>query len=172
MLYAYSVLWCAGTETVAFGPIVTFRAEIADDSPRNDRIELVPQDDGAVKHLLEMEVPRIALQATDGTTVDLCGPGLSVVYAYPRTSPPGGNALDGWDAISGARGCTTQSCAFCDHFAELKAQARAIYSASQPRPRNINARLRNGFTFRSHFFPIIRSVWHRHVAYRCSKQAV
>ena len=75
MLYAYSVLWCAGTETVAFGPIVTFRAEIADDRPRNDRIELVPQDDGAVKHLLGMEVPRIALQATDGTTVDLCGPG-------------------------------------------------------------------------------------------------
>lgn len=71
MLYAYSVLWCAGTETVAFGPIVTFRAEIADDSPRNDRIELVPQDDGAVKHLLGMEVPRIALQATDGT---LSGP--------------------------------------------------------------------------------------------------
>ena len=75
----------------------------------NDWIELVPQDDGAVKHLLGMEVPRIALQATDATTVDLCGPGLSVVYAYPRTSPPGGNALDGWDAIPGARGCTPQS---------------------------------------------------------------
>ncbi len=32
----------------------------------NDRIELVPQDDGAVGHLLGMEVPRIALQARDG----------------------------------------------------------------------------------------------------------
>lgn len=87
----------------------------------NDGIELVPQDDGAVEYLLGMEVPRIALQATDGTAVDLCGPGLSVVYAYPRTSPPEGYALDGWDAIPGARGCTPQSCAFRDHFAELKA---------------------------------------------------
>ncbi|NSZ66318.1 peroxiredoxin [Agrobacterium tumefaciens] len=86
----------------------------------NDGAELVPQDDGAATHLLGMEVPSIALQATDGTTVDLCSPGLSVVYAYPRTSPPGGKAIDGWDAIPGARGCTPQSCAFRDHFAELK----------------------------------------------------
>ena len=96
------------------------RGDGARDDFGNDWIELVPQDDGAVKHLLGMEVPRIALQATDATTVDLCGPGLSVVYAYPRTSPPGGDALDGWDAIPGARGCTPQSCAFRDHFAELK----------------------------------------------------
>lgn len=49
----------------------------------NDEAELVSQDDGAATHLLGMEVPSIALQATDGTTVDLCSPGLSVVYAYP-----------------------------------------------------------------------------------------
>lgn len=84
------------------------------------RAGLVPQDDGAAAHLLGMEVPIIALQATDGTTVNLCSPGLSVVYAYPRTSPPEGNAIDGWDVIPGARGCTPQSCAFRDHFAELK----------------------------------------------------
>ncbi len=86
----------------------------------NDRIELVPRDDGAANHLLGMQVPCIVLQATDGTNVDLSGPGLSVVYAYPRTSPPGGNAHEGWDAIPGARGCAPQSCAFRDHFAELK----------------------------------------------------
>ncbi len=90
------------------------------DVTENDSTELWPQDDGSADHLLGMEVPRIALQATDGTTVDLCSPGLSVVYAYPRTSPPGGRALDGWDAIPGARGCTPQSCAFRDHFVELK----------------------------------------------------
>ncbi len=28
--------------------------------------------------------------------------------------------IEGWDAIPGARGCTPQSCAFRDHFAELK----------------------------------------------------
>ena len=27
---------------------------------------------------------------------------------------------DGWDMIPGARGCTPQSCAFRDHFAELR----------------------------------------------------
>lgn len=81
---------------------------------------LIPHDDGAAKHLPGMEMPDVTLAATDGTTVDLRGPGLSVVYAYPRTSPPGGNAIDGWDAIPGARGCTPQSCAFRDHFAELK----------------------------------------------------
>ncbi len=84
------------------------------------RAGLVPQDDGAAAHLLGMEVPSIALQATDGTTVSLCSSGLSVVYAYPRTSPPEGKAIDGWDVIPGARGCTPQSCAFRDHFAELK----------------------------------------------------
>ncbi|WP_280171403.1 peroxiredoxin [Agrobacterium pusense] len=86
----------------------------------NDNIELSPQDDGAANHLPGMEVPSIALQATDGATVDLSSLGLSVVYAYPRTSPLGGKALDGWDAIPGARGCTPQSCAFRDHFVELK----------------------------------------------------
>lgn len=108
-----------GLTSAAAGASVTTN-EAAMNDFGNEWIELVPQDDGAVKHLLGMEVPRIALQATDATTVDLCGPGLSVVYAYPRTSPPGGNALDGWDAIPGARGCTPQSCAFRDHFAELK----------------------------------------------------
>lgn len=81
---------------------------------------LIPHDDGAAKHLPGMEMPDVALAATDGTTVDLRGPGLSVVYAYPRTSPPGGYAIDGWEAIPGARGYTPQSCAFRDHFAELR----------------------------------------------------
>lgn len=87
---------------------------------RNSVSGFFPQDDGAAEHLLGMEVPRIPLQATDGTTVDLCSPGLSVVYAYPRTSPQVGSNIDAWDAIPGARGCTLQSCAFRDHFAELR----------------------------------------------------
>jgi peroxiredoxin len=48
-------------------------------------------------------------------------PGRTVVYAYPRTGVPGQEMPDGWDAIPGARGCTPQSCAFRDHFAELTA---------------------------------------------------
>lgn len=79
-----------------------------------------PLDDGAASHLQGIEMPALTLPATDGTAVSLDQPGLTVIYAYPRTSPPDGAALDGWDAIPGARGCTPQSCAFRDHYAELK----------------------------------------------------
>ena len=49
-------------------------------------------------------------------------PGRTVVFAYPRTGEPGKIALvDDWDMIPGARGCTPQTCAFRDLFAELKA---------------------------------------------------
>lgn len=96
-----------------------------------DESFLTPYDDGAARHLPGMELPGIGLDSTDGTTVDLRGPGLSVVYAYPRTSAPDGNAIDGWDAIPGARGCTPQSCAFRDHFAELKGLgARRLFGLS------------------------------------------
>lgn len=81
-----------------------------------------PTDDGAARHLPGARVPSLSLPATDGTAVDLSAlPGRAVVYAYPRTSPPGGGAVEGWDAIPGARGCTPQSCSFRDHFAELRA---------------------------------------------------
>ena len=82
----------------------------------------VPEDDGAARHLAAMQLPEVALQATDGTQVDLARlAGRTVVYIYPRTGRPGVAPPDGWDAIPGARGCTPQSCSFRDHFAELKA---------------------------------------------------
>jgi peroxiredoxin len=80
-----------------------------------------PTDDGAARHLVGARMAAVPLTATDGTTVDLSAlPGLVVVYAYPRTGRPGAANPDGWDLIPGARGCTPQSCAFRDHFAELK----------------------------------------------------
>jgi len=67
-------------------------------------------------------MPSVPLTATDGTLVDLSSlTGLVVLYAYPRTGKPGVENPAGWDLIPGARGCTPQSCAFRDHFAELKA---------------------------------------------------
>ncbi len=81
-----------------------------------------PVDDGAAAHLPGLRLPSLALPATDGRDVDLSAlPGVSVVYAYPRTGIPGQALPEGWDAIPGARGCTPQSCGFRDHFAELKA---------------------------------------------------
>src|SRR3712207_976922 len=81
-----------------------------------------PTDDLAARHLPDSRVPSVPLAATDGSTMDLpVLPGRAVVYASPRTSAPDGPAVEGWDMIPGARGCTPQSCAFRDHFAELNA---------------------------------------------------
>ncbi len=80
----------------------------------------VPMDDGACAHLVGLRLPPLALAATDGRSVDLTAlPGLTVVYIYPRTGRPDQELPTGWNAIPGARGCTPQSCAFRDHYAEL-----------------------------------------------------
>jgi len=80
-----------------------------------------PADDGAARHLTGARVPSVPLPCTDGTMVDLSAlPGRIVVYAYPRTADPEHGSPEGWDGIPGARGCTPQSCAFRDHFAELR----------------------------------------------------
>ena len=82
----------------------------------------VPHDDGAARHLVGQALPAIALHATDASTIDLSAlPGRTVVFIYPLTGQPGNVLPDDWDAIPGARGCTPQSCAFRDHFAELRA---------------------------------------------------
>ncbi len=82
-----------------------------------------PTDDGAAAHLVGMTIPPLSLVATDDTSVTLSAlPGRTVVFAYPRTGEPGKISLvDDWDMIPGARGCTPQTCAFRDLFAELKA---------------------------------------------------
>lgn len=86
-----------------------------------------PADDGAAAHLVGRAIPPVHLRATDDTTVTLASlPGRVVVFGYPRTGEPGKIALvDDWDMIPGARGCTPQTCAFRDLFAELKAAGAA-----------------------------------------------
>ncbi|MCK1628312.1 peroxiredoxin [Bradyrhizobium sp. 160] len=82
-----------------------------------------PADDGGAAHLTGMTLPPIGLRATDDTSVTLSAlRGRTVVFAYPRTGEPGKIALvDDWDMIPGARGCTPQTCAFRDLFADLRA---------------------------------------------------
>lgn len=90
------------------------------DSPDWSEIP-APRDDGAARHLPGMTVASVVLTASDGSTVDLSAlRGRTVVYVYPRTGRPGVANPEGWDMIPGARGCTPQSCAFRDHFAELR----------------------------------------------------
>ena len=86
-----------------------------------------PEDDGAASHLVGMAIPPVSLRATNDTAVVLSElKGRTIVFGYPRTGEPGKIALvDDWDMIPGARGCTPQTCAFRDLFAELKAAGAA-----------------------------------------------
>lgn len=82
--------------------------------------------------LIGKKLPSVLLPATDGTTVDLSTlSGVSVVYAYPRTSPPNEPPIEGWDQIPGARGCTPQSKGFAAHHdALLAAGAKRVFGLS------------------------------------------
>lgn len=92
----------------------------------------VPQDDGACDHLTGMTLPPIGLPSTRGRVVDLSRlAGTTVVYIYPRTGRPDQEVPAGWNDIPGARGCTPQSCAFRDHYAELqRAGAAHVFGLS------------------------------------------
>jgi peroxiredoxin len=92
----------------------------------------VPLDDGAANHLAGLAVPAVGLPSTSGEEVDLAqlARGLLVAYVYPSTGVPGRALPAGWDEIPGARGCTSQSCAFRDHAAELAAHGAAVVGIS------------------------------------------
>ncbi|MDA3643022.1 redoxin family protein [Saccharopolyspora indica] len=82
----------------------------------------VPEDDGAADHLSGMSLPALTLSASNGQDVDLgaLAPGRTIIYCYPLTGRPGTDLPEGWDAIPGARGCSTEACDFRDHFADLQ----------------------------------------------------
>ncbi|MGP9820710.1 peroxiredoxin [Salinarimonas sp. NSM] len=95
-----------------------------------------PEDDGAAAHLVGMRLPDVALVSTGGGRVRLSGlRDVCVLYVYPMTAEPGVALPEGWDGIPGAKGCTPQSCAFRDHFAELReAGADAVFGISTQAP--------------------------------------
>jgi len=100
----------------------------------------VPVDDGAADHLEGAEIPLLSLPATSGGALDLsdAARGTLVLYVYPRTGRPGEPLPEGWDDIPGARGCTPQSCAFRDHFGELRTLGADVLGMSaQPLPDQI-----------------------------------
>ncbi len=97
----------------------------------------VPVDDGAADHLEGAEMPALSLPATSGDALDLreAARGTLVLYVYPRTGRPGEPLPEGWNDIPGARGCTPQSCAFRDHFGELRTLGADVLGISaQPLP--------------------------------------
>lgn len=93
----------------------------------------VPTDDGAADHLPGATIPRLVLDATDGSRIDLANSarGRWVLFVYPKTGAPGQEMPSGWDEIPGARGCTTEACGFRDNLSALHAAgAGAVYGLS------------------------------------------
>jgi peroxiredoxin len=96
-----------------------------------------PQDDGAADHLTGLPMPALTVQASDRRSVNLAaaGPGRTIIYIYPLTGRPGVDLPEGWDAIPGARGCSTEACDFRDHFADLQAaDATQVWGLSSQDP--------------------------------------
>ncbi|HEY7151942.1 MAG TPA: peroxiredoxin [Solirubrobacterales bacterium] len=91
-----------------------------------------PADDGGADHLEGSELPSLSLPSSFGDEIDLAeaADATLVLYCYPRTGRPGEPLPPGWDEIPGARGCTPQSCAFRDHFAELRALGADVVGLS------------------------------------------
>jgi peroxiredoxin len=95
----------------------------------------VPVDDGAADHLEGEAIPRLSLPSTAGEAIEVAAAARDtlVLYCYPRTGRPGEPLPVGWDEIPGARGCTPQSCAFRDHYAELeRLGANVLGLSAQP----------------------------------------
>ncbi|KAM9863801.1 peroxiredoxin [Leucobacter sp. BZR 635] len=79
-------------------------------------------------------VPGTRLPSTAGGTVDLSSElGMSVVFVYPRTSPPGGPSM-AWQALPGARGCTAESCGFRDLAHDFARLGARIFGVSTQDP--------------------------------------
>ena len=91
----------------------------------------VPEDDGAAGHLPGMRLPSVPLASTANNVVDLSTlEGRTVVYCYPMTGRTGENLPLGCNEIPGATGCTPQSGAFRDHYAELRALGARVFGIS------------------------------------------
>lgn len=92
-----------------------------------------PADDGRAAHLAGMTLPDIELSTSAGTQINIgrLPAGRTIIYLYPLTGRPGIDLPDGWDAIPGARGCSTEACNFRDHYAEIRALGvQSVYGLS------------------------------------------
>ena len=82
-------------------------------------------------HLAGMQLPSVPLISTADRMVELAEiSGRTVVYCYPRTGRPDQDPPQGWNEIPGARGCTPQSCAFRDHYQELRVLGAEVFGLS------------------------------------------
>lgn len=92
----------------------------------------VPEDDGACAHLEGKSLPSLQLQTTSNRTIDLATLTQvpTIFFFYPRTGRPDEAAPMGWDEITGARGCTPQSCGYRDLHSEFQQLGFQVFGVS------------------------------------------
>ena len=88
------------------------------DLPKN---LLKPNNYGECDHLLNKSMLDISLPNQNGNLLKLrrSDSFRLVIYCFPMTGHPERPLPDNWDIIPGAKGCTTQTCSFRDHYDEL-----------------------------------------------------
>ncbi|MDO8412579.1 MAG: peroxiredoxin [Gallionellaceae bacterium] len=84
----------------------------------------IPLDDGACNHLLGSVLPALSFIPGSAYTNTVA------IYFYPMLGRPDSPPLVGWNDIPGARGCTPQTCAFRDSYAELKQMGVEVFGVS------------------------------------------
>jgi len=100
-----------------------------------------PLDDGAARKLLGASLPDGLLSSSVGGGLRLASMlGRTVVYVYPRTAGANEAITESWNAIPGARGCTSEACAFRDRAADVaSAGARLVGLSAQSTDDQIEA---------------------------------
>ena len=92
-------------------------------------------DDGACDHLPGMSMPSVRLRSTTGRRVDIAEifARSTVLFLYPAaTGKP--DMPKEWDLIPGARGCTSQNCAYRDHYREFRDLGLEVFGISAQGP--------------------------------------
>jgi peroxiredoxin len=101
-------------------------------SPVNRPTFLIPDDDGATKHLTAgTRLPDVALIATHGANVNLARyQERAVVFVYPMTGTPGLANPPGWDTIPGAHGSTPEAEGFRDAYGDFELLGYEVFGVS------------------------------------------
>ena len=95
----------------------------------------VPENDGKADNLLGRSIPSLNLPSTMESFFDFSSIGkqYGILYFFPMMGMPQKELPQGWDDISGARGCTPQNISISKHMTELeKYNAMPIGISTQP----------------------------------------
>lgn len=92
----------------------------------------IPQDDGGADHLTGQTLPDLILKSTCPPFQQQLRqlPERSVIFCYPKTGRPTCSAVDGWDSIPGARGCTPQTQGFAELAGSFAALGYSVFGIS------------------------------------------